>query len=90
MQTEAFERDSGRNPLPAGSVSVVFPCLNEEGAVGSCVRRAHEALSAASLEGEVIVVDNGSADSSPMRQVVTQSGLAPSWWILSSVSNSSG
>jgi glycosyltransferase involved in cell wall biosynthesis len=45
-------------------VSVVIPCLNEEESVQSCVRGAIGALSAARLDGEVIVVDNDSDDRS--------------------------
>lgn len=45
-------------------VSVVIPCLNEEESVASCVRQAKGALKENNLEGEVIVVDNGSTDNS--------------------------
>ena len=45
-------------------VSVVLPCLNEEGSVGLCVNEAQEALAAAGIRGEVVVVDNGSTDAS--------------------------
>jgi hypothetical protein len=50
----------GRSPR----VSVVIPCLNEAEAIERCVASAREALEAASLAGEVIVVDNGSDDGS--------------------------
>jgi Glycosyl transferase family 2 len=46
------------------TVAVVLPCLNEREAVGLCVRQARAALAAGGLEGEVIVVDNGSTDGS--------------------------
>lgn len=46
-------------------VSVVLPCLNEADSVALCVIEALRALDAAGLEGEVIVVDNGSTDGSP-------------------------
>jgi glycosyltransferase involved in cell wall biosynthesis len=46
------------------SVAVVLPCLNEREAVGLCVRQARDALRAGGLDGEVIVVDNGSTDGS--------------------------
>jgi glycosyltransferase involved in cell wall biosynthesis len=45
-------------------VSVVIPCLNEEGNIESCVRGAVAALQAGGLRGEVIVVDNDSDDRS--------------------------
>jgi hypothetical protein len=45
-------------------VSVVMPCLNEEGSVGTCVRKAMDGLAAAGVSGEVVVVDNGSTDAS--------------------------
>jgi glycosyltransferase involved in cell wall biosynthesis len=45
-------------------VSVVIPCLNEEQNIDRCVRAAQQALSAADLRGEVIVVDNDSEDRS--------------------------
>jgi hypothetical protein len=45
-------------------VSVVIPCLNEEAAIAGVVAQAREALAAAGIEGEVIVVDNASEDRS--------------------------
>jgi hypothetical protein len=45
-------------------VSVVFPCLNEAGSVGDCVREALSALEASGIPSEVLVVDNGSSDDS--------------------------
>jgi glycosyltransferase involved in cell wall biosynthesis len=52
---------------PAGAktkVSVVIPCLNEADCIESCVRRARDGLADHQLEGEVVVVDNGSIDGS--------------------------
>jgi hypothetical protein len=46
------------------TVTVVFPCLNEELAVGLCVDRALEIMRGAGLDGSVLVVDNGSTDNS--------------------------
>jgi glycosyltransferase involved in cell wall biosynthesis len=46
-------------------VSVIMPCLNEAATVATCVRKARAALAAAGLDGEVVVADNGSSDSSP-------------------------
>src|SRR5438876_6275580 len=45
-------------------ISVVLPCLNEEGAIGAVVDEARQAISALGDSGEVIVVDNGSTDRS--------------------------
>jgi glycosyltransferase involved in cell wall biosynthesis len=43
-------------------ISVVIPCLNEEGAVGGVVDDARRGIEASGRSGEVIVVDNGSSD----------------------------
>ncbi|MDX6414206.1 MAG: hypothetical protein QOH23_1616 [Gaiellaceae bacterium] len=45
-------------------VSVVIPCLNEAETIAECVTRARGVLAETGLEGEVIVVDNGSEDGS--------------------------
>jgi glycosyltransferase involved in cell wall biosynthesis len=45
-------------------VSIVMPCLNEEKAVGICVRKAVSAIKKMGINGEVIVADNGSTDNS--------------------------
>ena len=45
-------------------VSVVMPCLNEEEAVGICIKKAKRALDDLNIKGEIIVVDNGSSDNS--------------------------
>jgi hypothetical protein len=45
-------------------ISVVIPCLNEEEAVGKVVDQAFEGIRRSGRPGEVIVVDNGSTDTS--------------------------
>ena len=45
-------------------VSVVIPCLNEAESIGQCVIAAQRILDEHGLDGEVVVVDNGSADGS--------------------------
>ena len=45
-------------------ISVVMPCLNEEGSVGICVQKAWDGLRRTGRTGEVIVSDNGSTDRS--------------------------
>ncbi len=57
-------------PLPL--VSVVFPCLNEEGTIGRCVDAARKALDAAGIEAEIVVADNRSTDAS--RRIAEEAG----------------
>lgn len=45
-------------------VSVVIPCLNEAESIAQCVAAAHRVLDDHDLDGEVLVVDNGSDDGS--------------------------
>ena len=45
-------------------VSIVIPCLNEADNIEACVRSAFQALADHAIDGEVIVVDNGSDDDS--------------------------
>jgi glycosyltransferase involved in cell wall biosynthesis len=49
---------------PTNRVSVVIPCLNEAETIAECVARSRAVLEEAGFIGEVIVVDNGSTDSS--------------------------
>jgi glycosyltransferase involved in cell wall biosynthesis len=44
------------------ALSVVIPALNEEAAIGETVRRVAECLTAAGIEHEIVVVDDGSKD----------------------------
>src|SRR2546430_3009547 len=48
------------NPL----VSVVLPCLNEEEAIGACIEKIQKTFATNNIDGEIIVCDNGSTDSS--------------------------
>lgn len=45
-------------------ISVVIACLNEAKTVGACIENAIYAFKTLGLEGEVVVVDNGSTDHS--------------------------
>lgn len=45
-------------------ISVVIPCLNEEQTIGICVAKALDFFRKKNINGEVIVVDNGSTDRS--------------------------
>ena len=48
-------------------ISVVMPCLDEEGTVGLCVDEACSFLRRVGHSGEILVVDNGSTDDSARR-----------------------
>ncbi len=50
--------------LPEIEVSVLMPCLSEAESVGSCIRKARQALAELGVRGEVVVADNGSTDGS--------------------------
>lgn len=45
-------------------VSVVLPCLNEAETLAICITKAQKSLSSLGIKGEILVVDNGSTDSS--------------------------
>jgi glycosyltransferase involved in cell wall biosynthesis len=65
--------EAGVRPVPPGTgVSLVLPCLDEAESVALCVREALDAMVAAGIDGEVVVVDNGSTDGSP--EIATQAG----------------
>ena len=56
VESLCFEQD---HLLHGVDVTVVFPCLNEEFAVGLCVTSALETMRLAGINGSVLVVDNG-------------------------------
>lgn len=64
MDEDAMTVPAPRSGEDSLDVSIVLPCYNEETSVGLCVTEAFEALAAASLTGEVIVVDNNCTDNS--------------------------
>ena len=45
-------------------LTILMPCRNEEAAVGQCIDDARSFLTRYALDGEIFVVDNGSADRS--------------------------
>lgn len=51
-----------RQSQPQVEVTVLLPCLNEETTVGTCVESAMAYLRGRNIQGEVLVVDNGSTD----------------------------
>lgn len=57
--TEFFKK---KETMP--KISVVMPCLNEEKGVGICIEKCLDVFARNGMNGEVIVVDNGSTDAS--------------------------
>ncbi len=51
-------------PREFNGISVVIPCLDEAESIGAVVDAAFRGITSANLPGEVLVVDNGSADGS--------------------------
>jgi glycosyltransferase involved in cell wall biosynthesis len=41
-----------------------MPCLNEEAAIGPCIEKIQRTFTAADIDGEIVVCDNGSTDAS--------------------------
>jgi len=46
-------------------LTILMPCLNEAETLANCIRKAKRFLLDSGIEGEVLVVDNGSTDGSP-------------------------
>jgi glycosyltransferase involved in cell wall biosynthesis len=61
--TQSAAAHSGQETL---DVSVVIPCLNEAETIATCIRKARRSMERDNLDGEVIVVDNGSTDHSDL------------------------
>jgi hypothetical protein len=52
-------------PGPPGlELTILMPCLDEARTIGACVQQAREFLDRHGIDGEVLVVDNGSRDDS--------------------------
>ena len=45
-------------------LTILMPCLNEEKTLAGCINNAKKVLKANNLNGEILIVDNGSSDSS--------------------------
>ena len=63
----ALRSDTMGTPSAADSsieVSVVMPCLNEADTLEACIAKAQKAFKEHSIQGEIIVADNGSTDTS--------------------------
>ena len=66
-EAKASEAALKAGPRDACDVSVVLPCLNEEETVAACVEKALGWFKREGIDGEVVVVDNGSTDRSRER-----------------------
>jgi glycosyltransferase involved in cell wall biosynthesis len=64
FQQSTVARSAPPSPGHKPDVSVVIPCLNEEGNIEHCVRLALEVMSREGINGEVVVADNASEDRS--------------------------
>lgn len=53
-------------------LTILMPCLNEEATIGECVEEAMSFIKENDINGEVLVVDNGSKDNS--RQIAKEKG----------------
>ena len=63
----SYSKDSGTNKghtatTPSIDISVVAPCLNEEGNVLELTRRVADVFKSKKMRGELILVDDGSTD----------------------------
>lgn len=45
-------------------ITILIPCLNEEKTIGICIKKAKEFIATHKIEGEILIVDNGSSDNS--------------------------
>lgn len=57
-------KESLFNMLQNLELSVVLPCLNEEESIAFCIKKIQKAFLDKKINGEIIVVDNGSTDKS--------------------------
>ena len=53
-------------------VSCILPCLNEEETIGLCIKKIKDVFAKEKIAGEIVVVDNGSMDSS--REIAEREG----------------
>src|SRR4051812_1560045 len=57
---------------PTVEVSVVMPCLNEADTLSTCIGKVQTTFAEHSIDGEIIIADNGSTDGS--QDIATQMG----------------
>lgn len=54
-------------------LSIVMPCLNEQGTIGSCIDSALNFIAYNNINAEIIIADNGSTDGS--REIAASKGV---------------
>ena len=54
-------------------LSVILPCLNEEETLGICIKKIKDVFLKENIQGEIIVVDNGSTDRS--KEIALKEGV---------------
>src|SRR5262249_38488824 len=70
MRTERANEGSGTQALGSDLLSqqleltILMPCLNEGETIATCIRKARSFLTRASVNGEILIADNGSIDGS--------------------------
>src|SRR5262249_3235983 len=70
MRTERANEGSGTQALGSDLLSqeleltILMPCLNEGETIATCIRKARSFLTRASVNGEILIADNGSTDGS--------------------------
>lgn len=53
-------------------LTILMPCLNEEKSIAYCIEEAYQYIMKSSIDGEIIIADNGSIDCSP--EIAVQCG----------------
>lgn len=56
--------DGMRSTTASPLVTALMPCLNEERTLGVCIEKAQTCIRSLGIDGEIVVVDNGSTDRS--------------------------
>jgi glycosyltransferase involved in cell wall biosynthesis len=51
-------------PKEEKELTILMPCLNEEGTIGKCISKAFESIRKNGITAEVVIADNGSTDNS--------------------------
>ena len=59
-----YENEDSRSAGFEPELTILMPCLNESETLETCIRKAQDFLAANSVQGEIVVSDNGSTDGS--------------------------